>query len=326
MDENKEQNDAETKDEVAKVTETKVKDKHDVQHLAKREDIQTRNNFGAINFFDEKQMVAAESFLKRIMRSEKGGIKTIEEGFAILMRAQDLGLPFSTCIEHIHVINGKTGVDIHIIKALLSKAGCTWECTKDYQPLYEYTDGINVFIDGSFPDYVVRCKNQKEAEEKSSANADDNIYVYPVKYYKDLGGNIYKDYQLAVSNKFSVALNKAQMAEITKSGKIPVYRIANMPVDYITEYVITRTIRGKEVKGLGRFSYNEAIAAKMFDKDTYQKYPRILISHRAFTYAAREVASDILFGVMETTELKIVAGKELGSEELTQFEEAEIVG
>ena len=91
------------------------------------------------------------------MRSEKGGIKNINDGLAVLMRAQDLKIYlFSTCLEHIHVINGKTGVDIHIIKALLLKAGCTWRCVKDYQPLYEYTDSINVYVDGSFPDYVVK--------------------------------------------------------------------------------------------------------------------------------------------------------------------------
>ena len=155
-----------------------------------------------INLFDEKQLAAAENFLTKIMRSDKGGIKTVNDGLAVLMRAQDLGLPFSTCIEHIHVINGKTGIDIHIIKALLSRAGCTWKCTKDYQPLYEYTDGINVYIDGSFPDYVVRCVSQKEADAKTkeeiAKNENDKIYVYPVKWYQDFNGNIYKDYQLAL--------------------------------------------------------------------------------------------------------------------------------
>ena len=57
------------------------------------------------------------------------------------MRAQDLNLPFSTGIEHIHVINGKTGIDIHIVKALLSKAGCTWRCLKDCL-LYTSTSNI----------------------------------------------------------------------------------------------------------------------------------------------------------------------------------------
>jgi hypothetical protein len=55
----------------------------------------------------------------------------------------------------------------------------------------------------------------------------------------------------------------------------------------------------------GRFTLSEARAADLFSKDTYVKYARILIGHRAFTYGAREIGSDVLFGVMETTELKI---------------------
>ena len=289
--------------------------------------VQSSNKgLGTINLFDSKQLAAAEAFLTKICRSKKGGIESVQDGLAVLMRAQDLNLPFSTCIEHIHVINGKTGIDIHIVKALLSKAGCTWRCTKDYQPLYEFTDGINVYTDGSFPEYVVRCLSQKEAEEKAKVDIDkgisDNVYVYPVKWYQDFNGNKYKDYQLN-PKQFGIAINKQQIAEISKSGRIPVYRIPNQPVDYITEYEITRKIEGKEVSTIGKFSYSEAVAADMFTKDTYKKYPRVLIGHRAFTYAARDIASDVLFGVMETTELKIVSGRELNANDIVEIEEVE---
>ena len=54
----------------------------------------------------------------------------------------------------------------------------------------------------------------------------------------------------------------------------------------------------------------------MFEKDTYKKYPSIMIKIRAFTYGARDIASDVLFGVMETTELKIVSGVELSDKDV----------
>ena len=288
-------------------------------------ELSRNSSMSRINLFDDKQLIAAENFLKKVMTSEKGGIKSVNEGLAVLMRAQDLNLPFSTCIEHIHVINGKTGIDIHIIKALLLKAGCTWRCVKDYQPLYEYTDSINVYVDGSFPDYVVRCSSQKEAEDKvKQSQGDDKVFVYPVKWYKDFNGNLYKDYQLNLQ-KFGIAINKQQAAEITKSGKIAVYRVPNNPVDYVTEYEITRKIGGKEVTATGRFSFTDAVQADMFTKDTYKKYPRVLIGHRAFTYAAREIASDVLFGVCETTELKIISGQEVNSDDVIPVEDAEII-
>lgn len=282
-------------------------------------------NLNAVNLFDEKQLVAVENFLTKIIRSDKSGIKSVNDGLAILLRAKDLGLPFSTCIEHIHVINGKTGVDIHILKALLLKAGVTWKIIKDYAPLYEYTDSINVYEEDKLPEYAIKCKSKKEADEKiAKDDSDDHIYVYPVKFYRDVQGNIYRDYQLD-SLRFGIAVNKQQIMELSKANKIAVYRIPAVPIDYITEYEIYRTINGKEVTARGRFTKLEAQAADLFTKDTYNKYARILISHRAFTYAAREIASDIIMGVMETTELKIVAGKELSDEELLTVEEAEVV-
>ena len=279
------------------------------------------NSLSRINLFDDRQLVAAENFITKVMRSEKGGIKSVNDGLAILMRAQDLGLPFSSCIEHIHVINGKTGLDIHIIKALLLKAGVTWECIDDYTPLYEYTDSINVYVDGELPDYVVRCKSAEEARKKSEESKDDEIvYIYPVKFYKDMKGNIYRDYQLNAT-KFGIASNAQQVAEITKQGKIPVIRIPSQPVNYITRYKLKRIVNNVCVEAIGKFTYKDAQQAEMFEKDTYKKYPKVLIAHRAFTLGARDIASDVLFGVMETKELKITMGSELSNDDYVDYQE-----
>lgn len=273
-----------------------------------------------LNLFDEKDLIAAENFLTKIMRSEKGGIKNVNDGLAVLMRCQDLALPFSTCLEHIHVINGKTGIDIHIVKALLSKAACTWRCIKDYQAQYECTDGINVYCDTQLPAYCIRCKSKSEAESKRQADKeDDNVYVWPVKYYSDFNGNKYKDYQLS-SKTHKVITTKAEAIALLKDNIIGVYRIPAIPIDFVTEYELKRVINGKEVTAIGRFSYTEAIAADFFEKDTYKKYTRILIGHRAFTYGARDIASDILLGANETTELKIYSKVPLSVEDTTYVE------
>ncbi|AXH74544.1 MAG: recombinase [crAssphage sp. isolate ctbg_1] len=273
-----------------------------------------------LNLFDEKDLIAAENFLTKIMRSEKGGIKNVNDGLAVLMRCQDLALPFGTCLEHIHVINGKTGIDIHIVKALLSKAACTWRCIKDYQAQYECTDGINVYCDTQLPAYCIRCKSKSEAESKRQADKeDDNVYVWPVKYYSDFNGNKYKDYQLS-SKTHKVITTKAEAIALLKDNIIGVYRIPAIPIDFVTEYELRRVINGKEVTAIGRFSYTEAIAADFFEKDTYKKYARILIGHRAFTYGARDIASDILLGANETTELKLYSKVPLSVEDTTYVE------
>lgn len=293
--------------------------------LSKRNETSTQNalainpnSLSRINLFDDKQLVAAENFITKIMRSEKGGIKNVNDGLAILMRAQDLNLPFSTCIEHIHVINGKTGVDIHIIKALLLKAGVTWECINNYTPLYEYTDGINVYVDGEFPDYVIRCKSKKEAEEKSSKDSD-NVYVYPVIFYKDFKGNVYRQYQL--DNKYKLAANAQQVAAIAKEGLIPIVRIPNIPVNYVTTYRFRRILNNIQMESIGTFTFKDAQQADMFEKDTYKKYPKIMISHRAFTLGARDIASDVLFGIMETKELKVTMGADVSDDDWVDIQE-----
>ena len=216
-----------------------------------------------LQLLDEKQLAAAEVFIKKVMGSPKSGITNVQEGLAVLMRANDLQLPFSSCLEHIHVINGKTGVDIHIIKSLLSRAGVTWECTKDYAPQYQYTDGNTIYIETQLPQYCVKCRTAKEAETKTT---DDVVGVYPVKWYADLKGNVYNEFQ--VSDKCVVAINKQHALKLAGEGKFPIIRIAAQPVDYVTEYKFTRykMINGKErvITATSHFSYTDAQTADLF--------------------------------------------------------------
>ena len=270
----------------------------------------TRTTTDALSKLDittEAGMIAFENFAKQYIRSDKSGLKSTSDVLSIFCRAQHLQLPFTSCAEHIHVINGKTGIDIHLIKALLLRAACRWECLEDYQALYEYTDGFNVFNESSLPDYCIKCKSKKEAEEFATKEENaDKFYVYPVRFYKDFNNNVYREYQL--NGNFQVVVNKSQAEQAVANKKVPIYRIPSVPIDYRTTYAIHRVVGGTEMISKGTFTYSEAVAAEMFTKDTYKKYARVMIGHRAFTLAARDIASDLLFGVMETSELKVIAG------------------
>lgn len=292
----------------------------DVHQVAVRHE-EVNTGLRVLNLLDEKQLASAEVFLKKLIATEKGGIKSVNEGLAVLMRAQDLKLPFSTCIEHIHVINGKTGIDIHVIKSLLSRAGVDWVCTKDYTPLYQYTDGNTIYNETQLPDYVVKCRTAAEAEKLSDG---EKVGVYPLKWYADLKGNVYNEFQ--VSDKCTRCINKVQAMKVVKEGGFPVIRVPAQPIDYVTEYEFTRyrMINGKErvSHAKSHFSLSEAQTAGFFEKDTYKKYARIMIAARAFTYGARDIASDVLFGCMETTELKLVEDVGLTS---SDFENAQVI-
>ena len=271
---------------------------------------ETDVGLSVLNLLDEKQLASAEVFLKKIIATEKGGIKSVNEGLAILMRAKDLQLPFSTCIEHIHVVQGKTNTDIHIIKSLLSRAGVIWECTKDYTPQYQYTDGNTIYNETQLPDYCVKRVTAEEAEKVTKDSNYTKIGVYPVKWYTDLSGRQYNEF--ALSDKCAIAINQTHAQKLKAEGKFPVIRIPAVPIDYVTEYKFTRykQIFGKvvETHATSHFSYTEAVTADFFTKDTYKKYARIMIGHRAFTLGARDIASDVLMGVMEETESAIING------------------
>lgn len=287
--------------------------------VVKREELDTA--LANINLLDEKDITKAEYFLKKILTSDKSGLKSVQDGLAIMLRAKDLNLPFSTCIEHINVINGKTGVDVHIVKALLLRAGIVWNCTKDYVPQYQYTDGNTVYLETQLPQYIVKCRNAKEAEEKTN---DDVVGVYPLRYYADLKGNKYNEFE--INAQCVKCINKIQAIKVANEGKFPIIRIPAQPIDFVTEYELHRfkSINGKvvEMTSKGHFSYSEAAAADLFTKDTYKKYPRILIGHRAFMYGARDIASDYLMGVMSDDEImEVIGNTNLDSDDFVNVEE-----
>ena len=283
--------------------------------------ISLNGNLNKLDFFNEQQLLAFENFATKLMRSEKGGVKSVNDALAIAMRAQALNLPFGTALDHIHVISGKTGVDIHIIKALLMKGGCTWECTKNYAPIFEYTDGFNVFTDDCIPSYVKRYNNKDEAIKGSAEDKEhEYMHVYPVKYYKDFNNNVYKDYRL--NDKYVIVTNRAEAINASKQNLIGVYRIPTQAINYVTEFKFTRKIGDKEVTCTSSFSLSDAINAKLTEKEVWVKYIKQMISHRAFTYGARDIAADLLMGCMELTELKMLNKRELTDED---FEEVEVL-
>lgn len=121
-------------------------------------------------------------------------------------------------------------------------------------------------------------------------------------------GNIYDEFQ--ISSKCVKCINTIQATKVAQEGNYPVVRTAAKPIDFVTEYKFTRykKIYGKviETHATGHFSYVEAAQADLFTKDTFKKYTRIMIGHRAFFYGAREIAGDILMGCMSDDELSEV--------------------
>lgn len=269
----------------------------------------------------EDQINQDKAWLTCIL-GEKSGVKSIAEGLQLLFKARDLKIPFSSAIEHVHVIQGKTGVDIHILRTLLLRAGITWKCTKDYIPQYEYTDGSNVYKQTQLPSYCVICRNVDEAVKITDLEKGI-VGVYPLRYYKDAKGNVFNEFQ--ISDKTVKCINAAHVAKEAAAGRYGVYLMPSPPIDFVAEYEFTRRrlILGEKVitTAIGTFSFSEAMTADMFSKDTYKKYPKVMIKTRAWTYGAREIADDICLGLMETTELKNVVDVDFDEKDIENMNE-----
>lgn len=277
--------------------------------------------YNADIILNEHQIDEAKAYLSTIL-GEKSGIKSVQEGMQLLLKARDLNIPLTSAVEHVHVIQGKTGVDIHILRTLLLRAGVTWRCTKDYIPQYEYTDGSNVYKQALIPSYCVVCRNNTEAEKITDLEKGI-VGVYPLRYYEDAKGNRYNEFQ--ISNKTTICINAAHRNKVNSEGGFGVCLLPPSPIDYVAEYEFSRRklILGKvvETTAIGSFSFSEALTADMFSKDTYKKYPKVMIKTRAWTYGAREIADDVCLGLLETTELKTVVDVDFDENDIKNMNE-----
>lgn len=268
-----------------------------------------------LNILDPAQYDILKATMINLSKSKKSGISSVEDGIAIFARARELNLPFLSSMEHIHVINGKTGLDVHLIKALLLKAGVIFNKIKDYAPQYEYTDGNNLYV--QLPDFATIVASPKEAKEMRAKDSD----AYPVwvcRCYSTFNNQLLKEVQL--TDKHKIVYSREEGAKVHNEGNIPIYIVPAKPIDYVTEYEFSRTVKGNVMKAIGRFSYSEAMSAELFNNNTYQKYGKVMISHRAFTYGAREIANDLLMGCMETTELRVVNNQSISDSDFVDVE------
>lgn len=79
-------------------------------------------------------------------------------------------------------------------------------------------------------------------------------------------------------------------------------------IDTRTTYLFTREIKMpsgkyKTITATGSFSLSEAREAELTEKDVWIKYWRRMLDARAFTNGAREIADDLLLGILSPNEL-----------------------
>lgn len=236
--------------------------------------------------------------LTNIVASKKfKDIPTVNDAVAYYVKSKELGLPFISSLDHMFMIGGKTNIDVHLMRALVLKAGCVyWEEVHNYQPLYKYIDRTG---------YVV------------AIDFDDSCLPF--------------GYTLV--DEPNVEAIEAKMVELESIGKVPVFKQVDMVtyaydpvpgsketiprshINYGTKYKFERNIpfttsTSKIITEYGVFTFRDAVNAGLLAKkngevnldSNWLKYMRNMLEHRSWTFGCRKIADDITFGLMERTE------------------------
>jgi len=193
------------------------------------------------------------------------------------VKSKELGIGFITGAEHMHEIQGKTGIDIHIVRAiLLSSKDIYWTKVKDYTQVPKYAT-----VDKQYFDYVPEGHKVIKAKEPNAMKLEkDNAIA------EGLIPLVLTGYDYVTEYKFSRIKRLSDGSTIT-------------------------------LEATGKFSWNDALQAGLpLDKNgafnelsAWFKYRQLMVDTRAFTFGSRAIADDLLLGMREYTELLDIEGK-----------------
>lgn len=196
----------------------------------------------------------------------KGGLCPIknENDFTIaVITGKQLNLPFTTSINNIFPVNGKPGMSAHLMRALLLQNGISFNKDNDFEEIFVYYEGVK--------------------------DAEGNLVAKKIKV---------GDKEVPVPRGTDFLSNIDQ----TK------YIVGNQAKNRGTKYTFTRKLKQidgsyKDIKVVSKFTMVDAVTAQLADGVNWTKYPQRMCDARSFTAGAREIASDILFGMMSLSEL-----------------------
>ena len=219
------------------------------------------------DFSEVSQAVAHLAEIKQLAEVFiKGGLCPIknESDFTIaVITGKQLKLPFTTSINNIFPVNGKPGMSAHLMRALLLTNGIVFNKDNDFEEIFTYYEAVK--------------------------DAEGNLTVKKIKT---------GDKELPIPRGTDFLSNIDQSK----------YVVGNKAVNKGTQYTFTRQLRQldgsyKDIKVVSSFTMVDAQTAQLADGTNWSKYPQRMCDARAFTIGAREIASDILFGMMSLSEL-----------------------
>lgn len=77
-------------------------------------------------------------FAREVVKSGVSSFKREADVILVLIRGKELGLPYGVSVNNIFAINGKSGLSVHLHKALLQNAGIYFDLVEDFVPVYNF--------------------------------------------------------------------------------------------------------------------------------------------------------------------------------------------
>lgn len=210
-----------------------------------------------------EQMVNLEKIGTMLVKGTLCAAKTVPDFIVATITGQQLGIPMMTAVNNIFNVNGKAGLATHIMRALILRAGVVYEKIADFEPVFTFYEGEPA------PENPGKLRAKKVGEPKTP-----------------------------------IIRGTGTIDELDTTK----YVAGNKEIDRITKYKFERRVRQpdgtyKDMKVISYFSIVDAQRAELLDKDNYKKYPARMLDARAFAIGAREIASDVLFGMYTVAEL-----------------------
>lgn len=247
--------------------------------VSKKEDVKISTQGLSLSKLDTLSTSEKLEVFTQIASSKISGIESAADAMVVYYKCHDLGISWSMGLDHMFNIDGKTGVDIHIIYAMVLKDNdIKFRILKNADYVYQYVTKNGIYTDEDKPDnLVVVSPNPTEAETKPIKDA----------------GNI---------------------PAIKQKEILFTYKIGNIDVPFYNREAVIEFTRIREndtLTSVGKFSNKDAYIAGLLTKDNGElklksawfKYNENQLYVRAFTMGARRIASDKLLGVYEKTEL-----------------------
>lgn len=190
-----------------------------------------------------------------------------KDAMVAILFGKELGMSPMISLTNIYPIQGRGTLSVHMINALLQRAGVVVEVLRDYEPC--------VYFGFKGEDGKILIQE--------STNDKGEIVKTPVILREGFADEAAGDHEVKANR----IINYKTVLRLTRRLKQPDGTWKDMSV-------------------IASYSYNEALAAGLANnpkKEPWLKYPKQMTLNRALSFGGRLIASDTLLGMYETSEL-----------------------